>query len=284
MFKKLAVAGVALVIGAVVLCWVVPELGDLARKWLNNGKEAISNATSLEDKITDLRKKVADLDSKKQTLVDNYGVKASAEKEAEKDVAKAQAARDQEMARVDAFTRDLSDTKLTSFNYQDDTSGKNKTFTREEVQAQLEKEFRNLKNADTILESKKELLEARQAAKDATWEAVTSFNQQRDKLNADLDEMEAKLTKVRAHEAAAAEKVSDNDVAAIAAQIGDLNKKVDEKDNAADAAQALKGGPINPVPNPTADSKDDILKQIRDYKEAKAAPKAAPAPVIADQK
>src|SRR5205807_9337926 len=68
--------------------------------------------------------------------------------------------------------------------------------------------------------------------------------------------LDAQLQKVRAHEAAAAEKVTDNDVANLGARIDELNKKIDEKNNAADAAQALKGGPIDPLAGTKIDDKE----------------------------
>jgi len=281
MLKKVAIAGLAVVVGVVVLAWISPTLYDYIVNQIMSAKNNAENSIPLEKRIEMLRDKLKDIDNNKQKLVDSYGVKATAFTETQKEVAKLEAARDAEMARIDDFTKDLSDTTKVSFRLIDSSTNKEKDFSREQVEAQLKEEFKNLKIADATLDSKKELVEARKAAKDAAWNAVSTFNKQRDELSAKLDTMEAELAKVRAREAAAAEKVSDNDMAALNAQIDELNKRIDEKNNAADAATALKGGSIDPLAGQKVDSKDDILKQIRDYKDAK---NPAPSSKVAEEK
>ena len=192
MLKKVAIAGLAVVVGVVVLAWISPTLYDYIVNQIMSAKNNAENSIPLEKRIEMLRDKLKDIDNNKQKLVDSYGVKATAFTETQKEVAKLEAARDDEMARIDAFTKDLGDTQKTSFKFNNDL----KTHSREEVEAQLKEEFKNLKIADATLDAKKELVEARKAAKDAAWNAVTTFNKQRDELSAKLDTMEAELAKV----------------------------------------------------------------------------------------
>ena len=233
MLKKVAMAGLAVVVGVVVLAWISPTLYDYIVNQIMSAKNNAENSIPLEKRIEMLRSKVADLDNNKQKLVDAYGVKASAAKETEAEVAKMTSDLKDEMARIDKFTEDL-DTQKTSYKYQD------KEYSRDDVKAQLAEEFKRYKSAEATLNAKKELLEARKTAKAAAWEAVSSFNKQRDELAAKLDTMEAELQQVRAREAAASANVKDNDMADLGHQIDELNKKIDEKNNAADAAQGSR--------------------------------------------
>ncbi len=112
MLKKVAVAGLAVVVGVTVLCWVCPVV---VPDWIklhgfNKGKDGIDNAVSLEDKIQILENKLKDFDKQQSSYFDKY---ATAERE--RDTMKKNV--DAEAARLDGVWSDIQARQEDRFRY-----------------------------------------------------------------------------------------------------------------------------------------------------------------------
>ena len=150
------------------------------------------DAIPLEKRIEILRQMIKDLDADKQRLIEAYAERAVDFKQTQSDVEKTQVALDEQKKRIDQFTQDLGDPQKKTFTYQ------GKDYTRDEVQAQLKQEVNIYKIKQAELDAKKELLDARKAAKDVAFDATAALNKQRDELTAKLDQLLAELAKAKA--------------------------------------------------------------------------------------
>jgi chromosome segregation ATPase len=262
MLKKVAVAGLAVVVGVTVLCWVCPVVGDWIKLQFNKGKDGIDNSVSLEDKIQILNNKLKDFDKQQSSYFDKY---ATAERE--RDTLKKNV--DAETARVDGVWSDIQARRQKLDSNDVLVSSKAK---RDKFEKQLTADFDAYQIDKKSLDASKDLLEARTKALEDGQAQLDTLKSKKVELEAKLARMENELKLVRQQQAQA--NLSLND--------GDLDKLIADADKLADSISDQKrslelqkkygtnSNATQPTPAPASDIKARIDAELDGNKDTGA--------------
>jgi chromosome segregation ATPase len=272
MLKKVVIAGLAVVVGVVVLAFVSPALFDWVCHQGKAVKEGAEDLVPLQQRIEILRDKLHELVRNKSTYYDQAAKQSVEVEKLTGDVATSTKNLADQWSKIEAIRNDL-DNEKTRFIY------RGVEYKRAEVEKQLKQDFDSYKTAEAALDAKKDLLSAKKQALEAARSQLANMESLNTEMEARLEQMKADLERVQMREAQKGEKPDDTGYASLKADMDKVADKIAEREKALDLRAEFDKGPIDPRVDKAPEDKD-ILKQIDDYKAAK---NGAPKTNVADK-
>ena len=176
---------------------------------------------------------------------------------------------DEEKHRI-AKLRDCLGSSQTSFTFD------GLSFTREQIQRDLSRQFNHFREAEAALTSRQQLLESRQQSLVAAMEAMESAKAQKATLEAQIEGLEAQYRLVQAASVGSDFQFDHSRLAQAQKVVGEIRKQLD----VAEHVLAHEAKFTQPVPVDTVDEKD-LLTQV-DAHFAKESPQANATPTPKD--
>ncbi|HEV3261839.1 MAG TPA: hypothetical protein VG013_33625 [Gemmataceae bacterium] len=217
MFKKLAVAGVAVVLGLTLVSWA--GLGSYATTAWTNIRNHFKKQVPLEFEIQRVRNEVAQLipDMKKNFKVVAEEMVAIDNLKEEISVARANLR--QQKADILTMTNDLnSGTETIVYD--------GREFSADRVRDKLDHDFASYKALESEVKSKERLLTAKEKALDAARAQLAAVRQQKQDLEVQIAELEAQLQTVRLAEARSKVHIDNSRLSRCKATLADIRNRL----------------------------------------------------------
>jgi DNA repair exonuclease SbcCD ATPase subunit len=236
MFKKVLVAGLAVAVGVAVLAVVSPTLFSAVWYYCGQGVKNAEDSVPLETRLEVLKQRIDALKKNEQKYYDAAAHQWKELEHQRKEVRDLAGNLDKVWnEEILPLKADLDDTKKTSL------FGRDKIPTRASAEAELSRRYKKYEDVKQEFENKKEVLASAEEAQTETEKNLATLTDQRKEMESKLKQLAARLNKVKAKEARSTVPGSDNDYAALNAEIQDLSDKMDVREKSQEYRERYAG-------------------------------------------
>ena len=253
MLKKVAIAGLAVVIGVAILAWISPPLFDWIVQQGKNVKEGAENAIPLEQRIDVLQGKLKDLEKNKAKYYEQAANAKDKVDELTADVARMTKDLDAQWTAMAKLRNDLNGSDVR-------VSYKNVSYDHGQAQKVLKQELDAYDTAEKSLNAKKDQLSATSQALQAAREQLANLENDNAAMQARLEQMRAELALVKQKEDAAHIQSNDNERASLKAEMDDVDKKIKHRETVLDLHGEFDQGHADAPADKPVDN--DVLKRF----------------------
>jgi chromosome segregation ATPase len=222
MFKKVLIAGVAVVLGLMVV--KNTHLGSLLRHWCDQAKTGIQNAVPIETEIAALRNDINNLDKDAET---HYRAIA-------KEMTAVQALKKE----IEHISANLEDMRQSLRIMREELKSDRNEFTigdvkysRKRYEGLALRTLDAIKRCEAELECKKEMLESRETSLATAETQLGSLRQARFEMEKQLVALEADFKKVKNAQIQSKFQLDDSELSKVKASLARLQERIDEQKN-----------------------------------------------------
>jgi DNA repair exonuclease SbcCD ATPase subunit len=253
MCKKFLIAGVAVILGLVVVRNT--EVGSHLRALWRDAKATVRNSVPIPNEIERLRAEIDRLDNVYRTQFSPVAEQMVALEKLKKEIAQIEKKLTNEHADILTMKKDL-ESGASKITYGD------VTYTRARVEADLDRRFEAYKACEAGLKAKQNLLEAKEEKLSTAMKRLEEMKNAKSELQAELARLENEYEKVRLAQEQSDLKIDDSELARIKTSMADLRERVDvERKKCELAGQFL----TSPVKVASKAEKRDLLKEIDEH-------------------
>jgi chromosome segregation ATPase len=253
MCKKILIAGVAVVLGLLVV--KKTELGSHLSTFWKHTKTSVRNAVPIDNEIDRLRDEIARLGKDYKTHYSSLAEEMVAINRLKKEITEVEKGLDKQKADIDTMKTDLkSGTRIIEYG--------DVRYSREQVERQLKRSFESYKRCEEGLKAKKELLEAREQGLAAAKDKLSEMMRARTEMEVELARLEAEFKSLQVAQTRSKFKLDDSDFARVKEAIARLQDRIETERTTAEIAGQFADGPVKVAEKV---EKRDLLQEIEEY-------------------
>jgi len=257
MCKKLWVAALAVGVGLLIVG--TPVLGYLTVAWEKARcglEQSVPPEVELQRLQSEHKKLGPEIKNYKRAIIEEQ----VALERMQKDVRDQEARMDKQKADILTLKHDLENNS--TFVYVDANTGASRSYTKAQVEADLQRKFDGYKIAERALESKKATLAAKEKSLEAAQAQLGAMQAEEERLGLQIQELDAKIKELNAAKAASDMAIDNSRSSKIKADLDKLNQRLDvEKRVLQEEAKDKPSGSIDP----SKKGNPDLLKSIDDH-------------------
>ncbi len=251
MFKKILIAGVAVVVGLMVVRHT--QVGSHLKAFWKDGKNFVANAIPIENEIERMRGDIARLDDLYKTQLQPYAVELVVVENLRKEIAEIEKKLETEKSNIDTMKNDLK-TGAAKITYCD------VTYPRARVEKDLDRRFSSYLTCEKGLDAKKDLLAAKEEKLGYAKNKLETMKTSRFLMDADLARLEAEYEGVKNAQATSELQLDDSEFSRIKTSMAQLQQRIQVEKKKCELAGSFFGNPVK-VSLQKAE-KRDLLKEI----------------------
>jgi len=255
MCKKLLIAGVAVVVGLLVVRNT--QVGSHLRAWWKDGKSFVQNSIPIDSEIERLRGDIGRMDQVYKTQFHPVAAEAVAVEHLKQEITKIEKKLDEHKSDIEIMNNDLkSGAELITYGYT--------KYSREQVKTDLTRRFDAYRTCEAGLKAKKDLLEAKEDKLAQAMKKLEEMKNARTEMEAELARLEAEYEGVKIAQAKSNFQIDNSEFSRLKASMAELKTRVQIEKKKCELAGQFINSPLNPRVEKAVEQRD-LVKEIEDH-------------------